>query len=137
MSQPGEPRPIEKIIGDLLDAAGAAAEIVARGQEAWDHDRLLRLAAEAVINRIGDAAGKLPDEVRSAMPAVPWDDIRANRVLVAHIYHRIDPKILRATLSQDVSRLATELEQWRELELARQTERGKSAERDTGLDIGS
>jgi uncharacterized protein with HEPN domain len=113
VSQRGEPRAIDKVVGDLLDAAGAAAEIVARGEQAWADDRLLRLAAEAVINRIGDAAGKLPDEVRSAMPSVPWEDIRANRILVAHIYHRIDPNILWATLSQDVPLLASELERWR------------------------
>ena len=136
MSQPGEARTTDKVVGDLLDAASAAAEIVARGQEAWERDRILRLAAEAVINRIGDAAGKLPDEVRAAMPGVPWDDIRANRVLVAHIYHRIDPTILWATLSQDVPRLAAEVERWHHLELAREADRAKRVERDTGLDIG-
>lgn len=36
MSESGTPQPIEKIVGDLLDAASAAADIVARGQEAWD-----------------------------------------------------------------------------------------------------
>jgi uncharacterized protein with HEPN domain len=80
-------RAADKIVGDLLDAADAAAEIVARGKDAWQRDRLLRLAGEAVISRIGDAAAKLPDDVRAAIPSVPWEDIRANRVLVAHIYH--------------------------------------------------
>jgi uncharacterized protein with HEPN domain len=136
VSQPGEARTTDKIVGDLLDAPSAAAEIVARGQEAWDNDRLLRLAAEAVINRIGDAAGRLPDRVRAAMPDVPWDDIRANRVLVARIYHRIDPAIPWATISQDVPQLAVEVERWPALELARDAERGKGVERDTGLDIG-
>lgn len=136
MSQPSEPRALNKIVGDLLDAANAAAEIVARGHEAWQHDRILRLAAEAVVNRIGDAAGKLPDEVRSTMSAVPWDEIRANRVLVAHIYHRIDPEILWATLSRDVPRLAVEVERWRSFELSLQTEHEKGIDRGTGLDIG-
>jgi hypothetical protein len=34
VSQPGETRTVDKIIGDLLDAAAAAAEIIARGEEA-------------------------------------------------------------------------------------------------------
>lgn len=136
MTEPGATRPIEKVVGDLLDAASAAADIVARGRQAWDADRILRLAAEAVINRIGDAAGKLPYEVRSAMPAVPWDDIHANRVLVAHIYHRIDPEILWATLTKDVPQLAAELQQWLARDLARESEGRKRVGRDTGLDIG-
>lgn len=113
MTQPAERRSIDKVVDDLLDAADAAAEIVARGREAWDGDRLFRLAGEAIISRIGDAANKLPDDIRAAMPAVPWGDIRANRVLVAHIYHRIDYGILWETLRQDVPRLAAELARWR------------------------
>lgn len=99
-------RSTDKVIGDLLDACGAATDIVARGKAAWDQDRVLRLAGEAVINRIGDASSKLPSEIRDAMPLVPWDDIRANRVLVAHVYHRIDENVLWFTLSRDVPRLA-------------------------------
>jgi uncharacterized protein with HEPN domain len=62
------------------------------------------LAGEAVISRIGDASSKLPDEARHAMPLVPWDDIRANRILVAHVYHRIDTEVLWPTLVRDVPR---------------------------------
>ena len=70
------------------------------------------------------------------MPAMPWDDIHANRVLVAHIYHRIDAEILWATLNQDIPRRAAELQQWLARDLARESARAKRVERDTGLDIG-
>jgi uncharacterized protein with HEPN domain len=130
------PRSVEKLVGDLLDATSAAAEIIARGRTAWDQDRLLQLAAEAIINRIGDAAGKLPDDVRAAIPSIPWDDIRANRILVAHIYHRIDPDILWETLARDIPRLALELEHWRSREREVGEERTGRDERDTGLGIG-
>jgi uncharacterized protein with HEPN domain len=119
MNQASQPRTAAKIIGDLLDAANAAAEIVARGKDSWDHDRLLRLAGEAVISRIGDAAAKLPDDIKAAIPSVPWDDIRANRVLVAHVYHRIDYEILWETLARDVPRVAAEVETWQSVQTAR------------------
>jgi uncharacterized protein with HEPN domain len=122
VSRPDQPRAAGKIIGDLLDAADAAAEIVARGKDAWQRDRLLRLAGEAVISRIGDAAAKLPEQVQATMPSVPWDDIRANRVLVAHIYHRIDYEILWETLARDVPSLAAEIETWRSKQLRRSPE---------------
>lgn len=70
------------------------------------------------------------------MPEVPCDDIHANRILVAHIYHRIDPEILWATLTQDVPRLAAELQRWHARDRARESERGKRVDRDAGLDIG-
>lgn len=123
-------RSTEKIIGDLLEACGAAGDIVARGKTSWNEDRLLRLAVEAVISRIGDASTKLPDEVRSAMPLVPWDDIRANRILVAHVYHRIDKDVLWTTLAVDVPRLAQEVGRW----MSRADKRSRRGrERDTGL----
>lgn len=94
MSRPDQPSAAGKIVGDLLDAADAAAEIVARGKDAWQQDRLLRLPGEAVISRIGDPAAKLPEQVQAALPAVPWDDIRANRILVWAAGHQAMFRIL-------------------------------------------
>ncbi len=73
MSQPNDRRGVDKTVADLLDAAAAAVEIVARGRDAWDEDRLLRLAGEAAIGRIGDAASKLPDNVQASIPSAPWE----------------------------------------------------------------
>lgn len=107
-----------------------------RGRDAWNDDRILRLAGEAVISRIGDAASKLPDNVQASMPSVPWEEIRANRVLVAHIYHRIDYGILWETLRRDLPRLATELGNWRQQERSLGRDREQYPKRDSGPDIG-
>ena len=109
-----EPRPVDAVLADIEDAAGAAREIVARGKAAWNADRLLRLAGEAVIGRIADAAGRLPDHVKRAMPGVPWDDIRDIRIIVDHVYHRIDHEALRKTLEEDVPLLLEHLQAWRQ-----------------------
>lgn len=69
------------------------------------------------------------------MPSVPWDEIRANRVLVAHIYHRIDYEILWETLRQDVPRLATELGNWQHQERSLGQDREQAAEQDSGPGI--
>jgi len=39
------------VLDDIEDAAEAAEELVGRGRDAWDEDRLLLLAGEAVIGR--------------------------------------------------------------------------------------
>lgn len=107
-------RRVESVFADIDDAAAAAAELVARGRATWDKDRLLRLAGEAIIGRIADAAGRLPESVRSEVSDVPWDDIRDIRILVDHIYHRIDYAILWHTLSEDIPHLEARLRQLRE-----------------------
>lgn len=102
-------RPVEAVAADIEQAGDAAAEIIARGKTAWDNDGLLRLAGEAVIGRIADATTRLPEEIRDSISDVPWEDIRDIRILVDHIYHRIDYDALWKTLRDDVPHLINRL----------------------------
>jgi len=104
---------LDDTLDDIEDVAEAAEDLVGRGRNAWDEDRLLRLAGEAVIGRIADASNRLPDDVKAAVPDVPWDDIRDIRILVDHIYHRVDYDSLWQTLATDVPDLLTRLRRWR------------------------
>ncbi len=106
-------RPLGAVLADIDDAAKAVAELLDRGKDAWDQDRLLRLAGEALIGRIADAVNRLPDEIKAAMPDVQWDDIRDIRILVDHIYHRIDYDALWKTLEEDVAHLRRQLTSWK------------------------
>lgn len=66
-------RPLGKLVADLIDACNASAELVERGRCAYDDDRMLRLAGEAIVGRIGDAAAKLRDQVDDELPSgIPW-----------------------------------------------------------------
>ena len=102
-------RPVDAIIADVDQAADAAAELIRRGRRAWNEDVLLRLAGEAVIGRMADATNRLPKEVKDSIPDVPWDDVRDLRILVDHIYHRIDYDALWETLDKDVPKLIERL----------------------------
>lgn len=102
-----------EVIADIEHAARAAANLVARGKDAWDKDELLRLAGEALIGRVADAAGRLPDEIRASITEVPWDDLRDIRILVDHIYHRVDYEVLWETLERDVPFLLEGITRWK------------------------
>ncbi|CAN5784444.1 hypothetical protein BH18ACT15_BH18ACT15_06670 [soil metagenome] len=106
-------RPVDAILADIEQAGEAAAELIGRGRQAWDNDVLLRLAGEAVIGRIADATNRLPEEIKGSIHDVPWDDIRDIRILVDHIYHRIDYNSLWQTLHDDVPHLVSRLREWR------------------------
>jgi uncharacterized protein with HEPN domain len=107
------PRPVEAVLADIEEAAEAARDLVGRGKEAWDSDRLHRLAGEAVIGRIADASNRLPEGVKRDVPDVSWEDIRDIRILVDHIYHRIDYGALWKSLQEDVPHLLRQLRRWR------------------------
>ena len=109
MAESERARPLESVLADIEEAAEAAGELIGRGKAAWDDDRLLRLAGEAVIDRVADAANRLPDEVKQAVPDVPWDDIRDIRILVDHICHRVDYEALWKTLAEDMPSLLRQL----------------------------
>jgi uncharacterized protein with HEPN domain len=98
----------------LADAADAAAELVRLGKERWDAERVLRLAGEAVIGRLGDIATKLPDEVIKATPEIPWREVKGMRIIAAHAYHRIDYEEVWVTLRDDVPRLDQAIKRWRQ-----------------------
>ena len=52
--------------------------------------------------------------MKEAVPDVPWEDIRGIRILVDHIYHRLDYDALWKTLEADVPLLRERLRAWRQ-----------------------
>jgi len=103
----------KKVVGDLLEACDQAAEIVMRGRDRYDADQIHRLAAEAVLRRIGDAARKLTDQFGGDLPpSIPWKDIVGLRIIVDHAYHKIDYGIVWSTLEHDVPELRRGVIAW-------------------------
>ena len=124
--------------GGLTDAVDAAAELVAIGKDRWDAERLLTLAGEAVIGRIGDIATKLPAELVTATAEVPWAEIRGMRIVVDHAYHSIDYERVWRTLQDDVPELNRSVSRWIDRQLGQELRRDDqfAKERDQGPDLG-
>jgi uncharacterized protein with HEPN domain len=107
-------REVDELLADLAEAVDAAAAVVSLGKQRWESDRLLRLAGEAVIGRLGDIATKLPDEVIKATPEIPWREVKGMRIIAAHAYHRIDYEEVWITLQDDVPRMADAIKRWQQ-----------------------
>lgn len=98
----------EQRVQDILDAADQIVEIAQIGREAWEKDRLRRLATERLLEIIGESANTLTDEFRAEHPDVPWRDIGL-RIVLAHHYHRVDPNQVRIIATREVPQLAAQL----------------------------
>lgn len=98
----------ERII-DILDAARQITEVVKRGRQAWDADRISQLAVERLLEIIGESARAMSEQSRSAFPAVPWTDLIGLRVVLAHHYHRVDPGQVWMIASAEVPELIEQL----------------------------
>jgi uncharacterized protein with HEPN domain len=53
-------------VADILDAASEIAAITGPGRDAWDKDRIRQLAAERLLEIIGEAANSLSNDFRAA-----------------------------------------------------------------------
>ena len=70
------------------------------------------MAFDAIVRNVevlGEAAGKLPEHVRSAAPKVPWEAIIGMRHRIAHAYFGIDPDILWDVVEHEVPLLIEEV----------------------------
>jgi uncharacterized protein with HEPN domain len=106
-------RPVSKLLDDILLAADVAGAIVDHGRDRFANDLVLQFGAEAVIGRIGDAASKLPAEVVDGIPGIPWKEIIGFRILVDHVYHRLDYDRVWNTLVDDIPRLRAAVEMYK------------------------
>jgi uncharacterized protein with HEPN domain len=69
------------------------------------------LAFERVMEVLGEAAKRLPPDLRDRYPAVPWNLIVGMRDRVAHGYDAVDYQILWDAVQQDVPSLLKTAEQ--------------------------
>jgi uncharacterized protein with HEPN domain len=97
------------VVQDILEFCEQAARLVSRGRDAYDSDEMLRLAAEALTHRIGEAAGRLSESYQLDHTDLPWRAIRGMRNVIAHDYGRIDHAIVWNTLQHDLPRLASSI----------------------------
>lgn len=95
---------------DILEFCAQAARLVARAQGDFERDEMLTLAGEALVSRVGEAVARLSLGFRERRPAIPWQDIRGMRNLVAHDYGRIDPRAVWNTLRRDFPALERQLD---------------------------
>jgi uncharacterized protein with HEPN domain len=58
-------------VADILDAASEIAAIIELGRDAWDKDRIRRLAVERLLEIIGEAANSLSGTSARSIPALP------------------------------------------------------------------
>ncbi len=75
-----------------------------------DTDRQLNLALVRLVEVIGEAAARVPEDFRCRFPQVPWRQTVALRNRLMHGYDVIDFDILWAVLNQDLPELIPALE---------------------------
>jgi uncharacterized protein with HEPN domain len=104
----------------MRDYAAEAVELLGqRTAEDLKGDRVLQLALVRLVEVIGEAASKVPAELRERYPDVPWREAVAMRNLLIHGYDIIEHQILWETIRSNLPPLVDHLQ-----EILTEAERG-------------
>lgn len=98
-------------ISQMLDHAREAREMV-RGCSRADLDtnRMLNLALVRLMEVVGEAATRIPQEFQSRYPQIPWRRITGLRNRLAHGYDTVDFDILWDIIQDEFPSLIGHLE---------------------------
>lgn len=95
----------------MLDHAREAQALVqGKTRSDLDTDRLLNLALVRLLEIIGEAARRFPQEDHYLYPEIPWPQIISLRNRLIHGYDEVDFDILWKIATEDLSTLVTALE---------------------------
>ena len=97
----GERAPVA--LGHMDTFMARAARLVARGREWYDNgtEDIPRLACEALIIKVGDAATRVPPKLRDQHPEIPWTLMSDMLNQLTHAYDVTDYEIVWDTLEND------------------------------------
>ena len=88
---------------DILDSSTAVLEFVnGLSFEDFCEDRKTYSAVIREFEIIGEAVGKLPDELKKRRPEIEWQDIKDFRNLLAHEYFGVDLEIVWKIIKDDL-----------------------------------
>ncbi len=95
----------------MLDHAREAVEMtLGRSRADLDTDRQMSLALVRLMEVIGEAATRVPEDFRRRYPGVPWRDVADLRNRLIHGYDTIDFDRLWTIIDQDLPPLIEQLE---------------------------
>jgi uncharacterized protein with HEPN domain len=95
----------------MLDSAREALIFVAgRERGKLDENRMLLLSLVKSVEIIGEAAGRVSDECRTACPEIPWLNIIGMRNRLIHAYFNINVDIVWQTVTGELPPLVDALE---------------------------
>lgn len=98
----------------LEDMRASALEVrdFTRGMsfEEFLQDRKTVNAVIRSLEVLGEAAKRIPEDVRVKHPDIPWQDIAGMRDKLIHEYHGVDLEIVWNTVQEDIPALLPQIE---------------------------
>jgi uncharacterized protein with HEPN domain len=105
-------RDISLYIKDILDNMRDAEEFIQGfSYDQFRSDKKTLNAVVRAIEVIGEAAKKIPDEIRTKYPAVPWKEMAGMRDKLIHFYFGMDREAVWLVVKERIPSLKPLLEE--------------------------
>ena len=98
--------PLQHMLDSAQEAVGLAR---GRKQEDLDTDRMLNLSLTRLLEVIGEAATRVPQDEREKYPSIPWEQIIGLRNRLIHGYDSVDMAIVWQIVTTDLPELVAEM----------------------------
>jgi uncharacterized protein with HEPN domain len=95
---------------DIIEAIDAIGRYTHEGRRRFDDDELVRSWVLQHLQIIGEAAARLPDEVRGRAPEIPWVQVIATRNVLVHGYFGVDVDLVWRAVEEGLPPLRAAVE---------------------------
>jgi uncharacterized protein with HEPN domain len=103
-------RHYEDYLRDMLEATQKVASFISGlSEKAFLADEKTQYAVVRALEVIGEAAKKIPEDVRSTYPDLPWRQIVGMRDVLVHDYFGVNAQVVWKTATLDVPAIAQSL----------------------------
>ena len=90
----------------IVEVCGKAIEL--RNSMTWAEfrdDWRKQMLAERLVEVLGEAVKRLPDDLRTRHPQLPWKKIAGTRDYIAHGYDSVDYEVIWGVLDTEADKL--------------------------------
>ena len=98
-------------VEDILDAMNKAEALLEGvNYEQFESDFRINFAVVRALEIIGEAAKRLPEELRLRYPDIPWRGMAGMRDRIIHGYDNVDLQILWDVVKSDIPQIKPKIE---------------------------
>ena len=98
-------------IEDILDAMGKAEILLQEVSfEQFEADFRINFAVVRTLEIIGEAAKRIPEEIREKYPEIPWKSMSGMRDRIIHAYDSVDMEIVWEVVISDIPRIKPKIQ---------------------------